>query len=109
MKLEIIIYAGVRRLPAILTTGCSLKEVGCERYEVALCDPLHDFKNLICHLLTELPHHVQDAQLKLEISKFTKAALGEKVAKSTRPCKTPSMTVTILTNLKDVGSKVLLL
>ena len=63
---------GVKRLPALLTTGLSLEEIGIPRYEIANCEPLHDLKNVINHLLNELPHHLDDMQpeLKEKITTF---------------------------------------
>ena len=72
----ITIITGVRELPAICTAGHTLSQLSCESYEVAMCDPLHDFKNLIHHILEELPHQVNTRDLKKDITDFCKGSLG---------------------------------
>ena len=69
---------GVIRLPALLTTGLSLHEVGCERYEIATCEPLHDIKNTIHNVLSEMPARVANTQLKAEIQQFCENVLGRR-------------------------------
>ena len=51
----------------------------CGTYEVAMSVPLHDFKNLITHILEELLHQISDTALKQEITAFTKKALGNQL------------------------------
>jgi hypothetical protein len=72
-----LLLLGVRRLPAICSTGRSLAELGCEMYEVVLCDPLHDFKNLIFHILEELANHIDNVNLQHDVKEFCKKAIGK--------------------------------
>ena len=69
-------FAGVIRLPALLTTGHTLEEIGCPLYEILQCEPLHDLKNVITHLMTELPHQIEDGALKRAVNEFCQQTLG---------------------------------
>ena len=71
-----ILIIGVIRLPALLTTGLTLKEIGCPLYEISQCEPLHDLKNLITHLMNELPHQIEDGTLKNRVKEFCQETLG---------------------------------
>ena len=46
-------------------------------YEVALCDPLHDLKNLISRIFEELPYQVDNPELKKDISDFCRESWGK--------------------------------
>lgn len=61
----------------MLSTQLSAEEAGLESYEVSLTEPMHDLKNLITHILQELPHHIEQAPLKEEIKDFCERALSE--------------------------------
>lgn len=69
-------YSGIRRLPAVCACGKTLEELGLEMYEVTHCDPLHDFKNVIVHLLEELPFQINDPDIKKEIRHFCSSSMG---------------------------------
>ena len=73
---DVFTLTGVIRPPALLTTKLTLLDIGCPKYEIAMCEPLHDFKNVIERLLTELPLHITDATLKADIAAFCKDVLG---------------------------------
>ena len=68
----------MRRLPALCSNGHSLEELHLENYEVVHCDPLHDFKNIIHHILEELPYQVENQDLKDKVSEFCKTCIGER-------------------------------
>ena len=68
---------GVRRLPALLSTGLELKDIGCPEYEILACEPLHNLKNLIAHLLAELPHQVTEPALKRRVKEFCEGCLDK--------------------------------
>lgn len=80
IKFPIHVYylIGVTQLPALITTGLTLREIGIPHYEIANCEPLHDLKNCIFNLLTELPHQIDDVQNPLQdiISKFCSTVLS---------------------------------
>ena len=63
-------------MPALLSTGLSLEEIGCPDYEIAVCEPLHDIKNMVHHILTELPDQIRKPELKAKIKAFCKDTLG---------------------------------
>ena len=67
---------GIQRLPALLSTGEALADIGCSNYEISTCEPLHDLKNMIHHILNELPHHITNPQLRQQIKNFCESTLG---------------------------------
>ena len=67
---------GVKSLPALLTTGLSLADIGCESYELSTCEPLHDLMTMIYNILQELPAHVETKMLKEEIKTVCDGIIG---------------------------------
>lgn len=63
----------------LLSTGKTLEELGCDRYEISLCEPLHDFKNLITHILEELRQQLGGVprDVKETITQYCKGILGK--------------------------------
>jgi len=43
-------------------------EVDISKYEIALMEPLHDFKNVINRVLKELPHSTEEKELKVMLT-----------------------------------------
>ena len=68
---------GVTRLPALLTCGDTLSEIGCSDYEISLCEPLHDLKNTISTILDEMPAVIEDQRLQTAIRDFCKQLTGK--------------------------------
>ena len=65
------------RLPALLTCGDTLSEIGCSDYEISLCEPLHDLKNTISTILDEMPAVIEDQRLQTAIRDFCKQLTGK--------------------------------
>lgn len=77
-KLTTLNVLGIRRAPALLTTGESLEAIGLVDYEIATCEPLHDLKNCIQHIMEELPIvKYNNKDLGVKNAKFCKDKLGE--------------------------------
>ena len=76
MKPEFIIVAGLERLPAILTRGSTLKQLGLESYEICSCEPQEDLFTLTLRVLTELPSLISNDNLRLSVKRFRDFALG---------------------------------
>ena len=53
------ILKGVQRVPALLAFSpqAELSSLALESYEIWPCEPLHDLKGHVVHVLTDLPHH----------------------------------------------------
>lgn len=56
------LFTGAKRPPALHCT--SAEPVNAEHYEICMIEPLHDLKNLINRIMSELPHAIRDTQLK---------------------------------------------
>ena len=56
-----------------------LQEIVCEWYEISMSEPLHNFNNLITHILEELPHHLSGVprDVKETITQYCKIILGK--------------------------------
>jgi len=83
MKLEEIFHEelhGIARLPALMadTLTKSADELNIGTYEVMSCEPLHDITNIVQNILTELPHHIEDQNVKKEYESFSANTLGDK-------------------------------
>ena len=68
---------GLLRKPVLLSPPLTAEEIGIENYEISLTEPMHDLKNLITHILTELPHHIEDSTLQKVIKEFCGKVLSK--------------------------------
>ena len=68
---------GIRRRPALLYMGETRKVVGCGKYELCKCEPMHDLKNVITSMLEELPRIVVSSQLKAQITELKTTLSGK--------------------------------
>ena len=65
-------------MPALTTTGKSLKDIGLQEYEIALTEPLHDLKNVILHIFEGLQSICyQNKALGKMVIKFSRNTLGK--------------------------------
>lgn len=66
------ITLGVKRPPALLIGGTDMLldlPVALQHYEISMCEPLHDLKNVINRVMKELPSCVStDLKLKEALS-----------------------------------------
>jgi hypothetical protein len=62
-------HTGVRRMPALLTAERQVAGL-LDSYEVVMCEPLHDLKNVISAILEELPHQIEERSLKRKVTEF---------------------------------------
>ena len=77
IKLKSILQ-GLQRVPALLafTPTARLDRYALEDYQVMPCEPLHDLKGHVSHILTELPRHVPK-EAGDRIKEITNATVGE--------------------------------
>lgn len=68
-------HSGVRR-PAALWCVDENEQLDIPDYEIALIEPLHDFKNVINRVLAEVPHSVEDPQIKKELTNILNSLRG---------------------------------
>ena len=60
---------GIQQLPALLSTGQTKDDVGCGKYEICKCEPMHDLKNVISPILDEIE--------RLAVSDLLKKAIAD--------------------------------
>lgn len=70
-------FVGLRRFPALLTSGADLHAACLDNYEVSMVEALHDMRNIITTIFEFLPKIIKDPQLKKEVSDFCKANIGK--------------------------------
>ena len=75
---------GQQRVPALLFNcpKTSLKDLGLDRYEVLLMEPLHDIGHHIENVFTEFPKHLTLAETKL-VEETIQTCIGNKDSKRT--------------------------
>lgn len=62
----VIVIVGVKRPPALLCTEEDSMDLLLS-YEIALTEPLHDFKNVINRVLDELPYATSDKHIRASL------------------------------------------
>ena len=67
---------GLAQLPALLTEGHSIHELGLDEYEIATCEPLHDLKNLINLIFDEVHWQVNNKRLQKSLKQFCEEYKG---------------------------------
>ena len=70
------LFLGIKRPPAL---QCFQVEVSksIEDYEISMTEPLHDFKNVVNRVISEVPHAAQDPKLKDIITQVLEDLNGE--------------------------------
>ncbi|CAG2211878.1 unnamed protein product [Mytilus edulis] len=71
---------GIQRPPALMCHNPQnpADTINCSKYEVLACEPLHDITNIVQHIIMELPHHIQNSEVKKQLEKFSQSTIGEK-------------------------------
>ena len=59
--------------------GHTLEDLGMEEYEIALCEPLHDLKNLINVIFDEVYNQIKNKELKKLVMDFCTRYTGKKI------------------------------
>ena len=72
------ILKGVQRVPALLAfePRSDLSRFALNRFQIMPCEPLHDLKGHISHVLTELPHHLPK-EVGQQIADIVNSAVGD--------------------------------
>lgn len=76
MSTAYVLFEGVKRPAALLTTG---DVTLLPTYEIMMVEPLHDLKNVINRVFEELPYSVSEPPLKQRITGAIELLKGESI------------------------------
>ncbi|XP_062602067.1 uncharacterized protein LOC134263700, partial [Saccostrea cucullata] len=73
---------GIQRPPALFCTSMESqnpgKDLNLQKYEVLMCEPLHDISNMVTNLIAELPYHLSNKSMQKEYEIFSNTTIGDR-------------------------------